>query len=188
MSAIAEPHTGSPVPRPRAAIATRAKARVALALGLIAIGMGLAIVSLLGPLLTGIIDYHISETLRNQTIGLDAVSLLVVAPLSLMAALLVLRRHVAGSALAVGVGAYTSYMFVQYILGPEYERLPDHRHVRPRSFPAGVDRRLHWSRPRYALGAQGALRCRRLARPRRGGSHSNGDRHVRQRRPERIGR
>ncbi len=65
-----------------------------------------------------------TETRRNQTIGLDAVSLIVVAPLSVAAALLVVRRHVAGAALALGIGAYTSYMLVQYILGPEYERLP----------------------------------------------------------------
>jgi hypothetical protein len=124
VSAIAEPHTRRPVPRTCDAVETGARAHVGLALGLITIGVGLAIVALLGPFLTGVIDYHVTETLRNQTIGLDAVSLLVVAPLSVMAALLALRRHVAGSVLALGVGAYTSYMFVQYILGPEYERLP----------------------------------------------------------------
>lgn len=95
-----------------------------LAAGLVAIGVGLATVALLGPFATGVIDYHVTETLRNQTIGLDAVSLLVVAPLSLLAALLVVGRHIGGAALALGIGAYTSYMLVQYILGPEYERLP----------------------------------------------------------------
>ena len=123
MSTLA-PRTRGRLPRDREEIETGAGAQVGMALGLIAIGVGLAIVSLLGPLLTGIIDYHVTETLRNQTIGLDAVSLLVVAPLSVIAALLVLRRHLVGSVLALGVGAYTSYMFVQYILGPEYERLP----------------------------------------------------------------
>ena len=82
------------------------------------------VVALLGPFVFGVIEYHVTETLRNQTIGLDAVLLLVVAPLSLLAALLVLRRHAAGAAMGLGIGAYTSYMFVQYILGPEYERLP----------------------------------------------------------------
>jgi hypothetical protein len=98
--------------------------RQGLALGLVAISLGLAAVALLGPFVTGVIDYHVTETLRNQTIGLDAVSLLVVAPLSLLAALLILRWHVAGPAIALGIGAYTSYMLVQYIVGPEYERLP----------------------------------------------------------------
>jgi hypothetical protein len=87
---------------------------------LVAVSVGLAAVALLGPLVFELIDYRVSETLRNQTIGLDAVSLLFVAPLALIAAVLVLRRHIAGPALALGIGAYTSYMFVQYILGPDY--------------------------------------------------------------------
>jgi hypothetical protein len=81
-------------------------------------------VALLGPLATGVIEYHTSQTLRNQTIGLDATSLFVVAPLSVVAATLVLRHHAVGPALALGIGAYTSYMFVQYILGPDYANLP----------------------------------------------------------------
>ena len=31
-----------------------------------------------------------------------------------------LRRQVAGIALALGIGAYTAYMFLQYVLGPDY--------------------------------------------------------------------
>lgn len=123
MSTLTELRAPTSSPRTRNEI-ERTHARVALALGLVAIAVGLAAVALLGPFATGVIDYHVTETLRNQTIGLDAVSLLVVAPLSALAALLVLRRHAAGAALGLGVGAYTSYMFVQYILGPEYERLP----------------------------------------------------------------
>ena len=95
-----------------------------LAFGLIGIALGLGAVALLGPLATDVIDYHVTETLRNQTIGLDAVSFLLVAPLSFLAAILVTRGRRAGAALALGVGAYTSYMFIQYVVGPEYERLP----------------------------------------------------------------
>jgi hypothetical protein len=94
-----------------------------LPIGLLAIGVGLAAVALLGPLATGAIDYRVSETLRNQTIGLDAVSLLVVAPLAAWAALLTRRGHPAGPALALGIGAYTSYMFLQYVVGPDYAHL-----------------------------------------------------------------
>jgi hypothetical protein len=90
---------------------------------------GLAAVGLLGPLTGGPIEYHVGETLRNQTIGLDATSLFVVAPLALAAALLALRGHVAGPALALGVGAYTAYMFVQYIVGPEYLARPGNNEV-----------------------------------------------------------
>lgn len=108
----------------REAIQPQTRPQVGLALGLVAIGVGLAIVALLGPFAAGVIDYHVTETLRNQTIGLDAVSLLCVAPLSVVAGLLVARGHIAGAALGLGIGAYTAYMLVQYVLGPEYERLP----------------------------------------------------------------
>ena len=95
-----------------------------LAVGLAAIGVGLAAVAVLGPLVSGLIEYRVTETLRNQTIGLDIVSLFLVAPLGLLAATLVLRGHLAAFAVAPAIGAYTSYMFLQYILGPDYTRLP----------------------------------------------------------------
>lgn len=99
------------------------KAGAWLAAGLVATALGLAAAALLGPLASGLVHYRVTETLRNQTIGLDAVSLFVVSPLSLVAAALVLRNRVAGFALALGIGAYTSYMFVQYVLGPDYTQL-----------------------------------------------------------------
>lgn len=74
--------------------------------------------------MSAVLDYRVSETLRTQTIGLDFVSLVIVAPLCVVAGILVLREHAAGPALALGIGAYTSYMFVQYILGPEYVDRP----------------------------------------------------------------
>src|SRR4051794_36512620 len=95
-----------------------------LALGLIALACGLVAVSLLGPLTGGPVGYHVSETLRNLTIGLDAVSLFVVSPLAVLAAVLVVRGHPAGRLLTLGLGAYTAYMFVQYVVGPEYLSRP----------------------------------------------------------------
>lgn len=124
MPTLAEPSARSRSARTSEAVGARTRTEVALAGCLVATAVGLSLVALLGPFATGVIDYHVTETLRNQTIGLDAVSLLVVTPLSLLAALLVLRMHVAGAALALGIGSYTSYMFVQYIVGPESERLP----------------------------------------------------------------
>lgn len=91
-----------------------------LALGLVFVAAGLAAVAALGPLVGGVVEYRVSETLRNQTIGLDAVSLVLVAPLAVAAAALVLRGRVLGFALSLGIGAYTSYMSVQYVLGPDY--------------------------------------------------------------------
>ncbi|ADB63085.1 hypothetical protein Htur_4266 (plasmid) [Haloterrigena turkmenica DSM 5511] len=56
----------------------------------------------------------------NQTIGLEAVSLLIVAPWSAAAAVLVIRGDRAGSVLAVPPAAYAAYMFPQYVVGPQY--------------------------------------------------------------------
>ena len=134
------------------------------ALGLVAIALGLATVAVLGPLVTGVIDYHVTETLRNQTIGLDAVSLLVVAPLSIVAAWLVRGGHIAGPALALGIGAYTAYMLVQYVLGPEYERLPGNNEL---LFPLYLALlALGWA---VALAAWNAFDVERLAGSRRRG-------------------
>ena len=94
-----------------------------LAFGLIVIALGLMALALLGPLGWGVIDYRVTQTLRNQVIGLDGVSLFVVAPLALVAASLVLRQRVLGAALALGIGTYTSYMLIQYVLGPDYGHL-----------------------------------------------------------------
>lgn len=109
-------------PRPAATAHGRRQGR--LALGLVAVALGLAAVALLGPLATGAVEYRVTETLRNQTIGLDAVSLGLVAPLAVVAAVLVLRARPLGHALALPIGAYTSYMFVQYVVGPDYAGLP----------------------------------------------------------------
>jgi hypothetical protein len=91
-----------------------------LAAGLVALAAGLAVAALLGPLVAGVIRYPVSETLESQAIGLDVVSLVVVAPLALVAAWWARRGREAGAALALGIGAYTSYMAIQYVVGPEY--------------------------------------------------------------------
>jgi hypothetical protein len=56
----------------------------------------------------------------NQILGVEAVSLLIVAPLSALAAILVLRGNPNGPFVAIPSAAYTAYMFVQYIIGPQY--------------------------------------------------------------------
>jgi hypothetical protein len=94
-----------------------------LGIGLIALAAGLSVNSLLGPLVTDVIRYHVTTLLLNQTIGLDAVSLALVAPLSGVAGLLVFRAHPAAPVLAFAPAVYAAYMFPQYILGPDYLRL-----------------------------------------------------------------
>lgn len=130
-----------------------------LAIGLVGIAAGLAAVAVLGPLISGAVDYRVSETLRNQTIGLDALSLLVVAPLALFDAWLVRRGHVAGAPIALGVGTYTWYMLAQYVVGPDYAHLPGNNE---RLFPLMLLLfALGWS---VALGAWHAIDLSRLPR------------------------
>jgi hypothetical protein len=100
-----------------------------LAAALLVLAAGLVAVGLLGPLTSGPVEYHVSETLRNQLIGLDAASVFVVSPLAVFAAALTARGQAAGPALALPIGAYTAYMFVQYIVGPEYAARPGDNEV-----------------------------------------------------------
>jgi hypothetical protein len=126
------------------------------------IALGLAGVALLGPLLGDLVEYRVTETFRNQTIGLDAVSLVIVAPLSLFAAVLAHRGHVAGPVSALGIGAYTTYMLLQYILGPDYAALAGNNE---RLFPLYL--LLFAAGWLVALGGWRAIDDRRLAASRR---------------------
>lgn len=162
MSTVAQRQPGISPVTARATAETRTGSRAWLAAGLLVIASGIAVVALLGPLASDVIDYRVTETLRNQTIGLDAVSLFVVAPLSLLAAMLVLQGHVAGPALALGIGAYTSYMFVQYVLGPDYANLPGNNE---RLFPLTL--LLFASGWAVALAAWRSFDVERMARSRR---------------------
>jgi hypothetical protein len=87
---------------------------------LIALGIALAANSLLGPLALGVIEYHLSVTLINQGIGLDAFSLAIVAPLLIGAGVMLLRGQTAAVVIAIAPALYLPYMFLQYIAGPEY--------------------------------------------------------------------
>lgn len=91
---------------------------------LLALGPLLAANSLLGPLALEVIRYRFSDSLLAQGVGLDAVSLVVVAPLAVVAGVLTLRRRPLGPVLGLGIGAYVAYMSVQYVVGPEYLGVP----------------------------------------------------------------
>lgn len=82
--------------------------------------LGLAVNSILGPLLLDAIAYPLTETLLNQAIGLEVASLFVAAPLALLAAVLHWRGNPVGPLAGIALGAYTAYMAVQYLAGPEY--------------------------------------------------------------------
>lgn len=76
--------------------------------------------TLAGPLGAGLVEYAVSGTLRHQLVGLELVTVLVVAPMAVCAGVLLRSGHPAGAYLAFGAGSYTAYVFVQYVLGPNY--------------------------------------------------------------------
>lgn len=78
--------------------------------------------------MTDAIRYPFSETLRNQTIGLEAVTLLLVVPLCVAGASLTWSGRRAGPVLALAAASYSAYMLVQYLIGPGYVHYP---HVLP---------------------------------------------------------
>lgn len=55
---------------------------------LMTLGAALVVNTVLGPLATGVIDYSIPESVRNQLIGLEIVSVALVTPLSVVASVL----------------------------------------------------------------------------------------------------
>lgn len=76
----------------------------------------------LGPLGVDALGYELSATIENQLIGLELVTVLLVVPACLWSAALSNRGRPAGPLLAIGPSSYTAYMFVQYVVGPEYDR------------------------------------------------------------------
>ena len=90
---------------------------------LLALAACVAALSLLGPLVSGVIDYRITDLVLSQLIGLDAVSLALIAPLAALAGVLTMRGHALGPVLALGSAAYVAYMVPQYVLGPDYLNL-----------------------------------------------------------------
>lgn len=96
----------------------------ALGVALVLLGLGAALVAVLGPLVLGLLDYHASAGAVGQIKGGDVAALVLVAPVSLAAGVLVLRRHVLGAALGLGPAAYGLYMYFQLATGGDPHRYP----------------------------------------------------------------
>lgn len=99
-------------------------ARRPLGLSSIALGVVVASTALLGPWGVGVIHYRTSPTTLNQIIGADAAAFTVVAPLALVAGILILRQHPVGPVLALAPSVFVVYTYTQLIVGQEYLRLP----------------------------------------------------------------
>lgn len=87
---------------------------------MVSLGLGLALNTILGPLFIGVFSYPFTQTVYYETLGLEAVSLLLIAPLAVAAGILALRGHHAGAVLALGPAGYSVYMLLQYVVGPQY--------------------------------------------------------------------
>jgi hypothetical protein len=119
-----------------------------LGVALIALGVGAAFIALLGPLVAGLIRYHASQGALNQVAGGDVAALVLVAPISIVAGILVLRGHRAGPVLALGPAVYAIYTYTQLALGVDVARYPGNSE---RFFPLFVGL--------FVLGAAVAIRA-----------------------------
>ena len=93
-------------------------------IGLLLLGGLIATSSILGPLVVGVIKFHVSAGAEAQLVGGEVVSLFIVAPLAMIAGVLWLRRNPLAPTLALGPAGYSLYMYVQYVVGTQYERYP----------------------------------------------------------------
>ena len=91
-------------------------------IGAVLLGLGAGAVAVLGPLVLGVIDYHVSDDLRNQIIGGDIAGLALVAPTCIAAGLLTWRHHPVGRALVLGPAFYAMYMYTQLAVGGDTAR------------------------------------------------------------------
>lgn len=106
----------------RRAVPRRARADLPRAYASVLLGLAAALLlnSILGPLALGVVSYPITETVENQLIGLELVTVFLVVPWALVAAVATLKGHPAAPLLGFAPSAYAAYMFVQYVLGPQY--------------------------------------------------------------------
>lgn len=91
-------------------------------IGLLLLAAGAALNAILGPLVLGVIEFRISDAMENQVVGGEVVSLFVASPLAAVAGLLWLRGRRIAPVLAIGPALYAVYMYIQFIVGPEYSR------------------------------------------------------------------
>ena len=108
------------VTRARSTSVSDGRASVAFGWSLVTLAGLLVLNSLLGPLLLGVVDYPISASMTNQLLGLEVVTLVLVVPWTVLTGVMALRRDPRAPLLALGPTSYTAYMFVQYVVGPEY--------------------------------------------------------------------
>lgn len=85
--------------------------------GLLALTTALAAATAIGPVGFDLVDTPLSAAARDEQVGLELVSAALVAPWSLIAAVLVLRGRRFGGVLALAPAAYAAYVSAQYLAG-----------------------------------------------------------------------
>jgi hypothetical protein len=88
-------------------------------LGLLALAGLLVTNAALGPVGLDVLPYPLPESLLNQLRGLEVVTVGLVVPCLLLAAVLARRGRREAPLLAIGPCGSASYMFVQYVVGPD---------------------------------------------------------------------
>ena len=96
----------------------------ATGIGLIALGAGVAASAVLGPLVLNVVKLRTSEAIGRQFMGGELVSLTLVAPVSIAAGILWLRRHRLAPALALAPALYAVYTYTTVVVGEEYALYP----------------------------------------------------------------
>lgn len=116
--------TTGTVPRhPGAGGTAAARGRPAALPALLAvIGVGAIAVAALGPLALGVIDYHVSGGGADQIRGGDVAGLLLVGPVSLVAAWLSWRGRGGAEALALAPASYGLYTYTQLAITGDLAR------------------------------------------------------------------
>ncbi|MFC5730858.1 MULTISPECIES: hypothetical protein [Nocardioides] len=107
---------------PAAGFAERSRSLRPLGAALLVLSAALVVNTLAGPLVIGWIDYPITESMLNQLLGLELVTVLLVVPVAVTAGVFAIRERPLAPLLAIGPSAYTAYMFAQYVVGPLYDR------------------------------------------------------------------
>jgi hypothetical protein len=95
-----------------------------VAVALFLLGLGAMAVALLRPLASDLIEYHVSESSSAQIKGGDIAGLVLVAPVSILAGILVWRGRLAGMVMALGPAIYALYIHNQLALGNDIARYP----------------------------------------------------------------
>lgn len=88
--------------------------------GSIALAVGIIANAALGPLLLGVMVHRATPEITSQVVGGDLAALVLIAPFSLVAGVLALRRHPAAALCVMGPAAYAAYTSMQLVVGQEH--------------------------------------------------------------------